>query len=108
MSTQKKRYAIVGLGGRSRMFSEAILKTYNETSELVGLCDVNQTRMDYHNRTFQEDFSAPAVPTYKAEDFVTMLKEQKVDVAIVTTMDRTHHKYIVAAMETRCDVISEK
>ena len=46
----RKRYAIVGLGGRSRMYYKALTETYKETSEIVGLCDVNQTRMDYANK----------------------------------------------------------
>lgn len=104
----KKRYAIVGLGHRSQMFSSAILGPYKDTAELVGLCDVNQTRMDYYNGQFVRNFAIPAVPTYKAEDFAKMLREQKVDTVIVTTVDRTHHEYIIPAMEMGCDVLTEK
>jgi hypothetical protein len=44
MSTSSKvtRYALVGAGARSFMFSEALLKTYRRTSSLVAICDVNQ------------------------------------------------------------------
>ncbi|QYY36671.1 Gfo/Idh/MocA family oxidoreductase [Ruficoccus sp. ZRK36] len=103
-----KRYVIVGLGGRSSLFSEALLDTFKDACELVGLCDINQTRMDYHNSRFQEKYSAGPFPTYKAEDFDKMIAEQKPDTVIVTTMDRTHHQYIIRAMELGCDVISEK
>lgn len=41
----KKRYAHVGIGGRARMYYQAIAKTFNETAELVAFCDVNKTRM---------------------------------------------------------------
>ena len=37
-----------------------------------------------------------------------MIAEQKPDYVIVTTMDRTHHQYIIRAMELGCDVIVEK
>ena len=37
-----------------------------------------------------------------------MIEEQKPDVVIVTSIDRTHHRYIIKAMEMGCDVISEK
>jgi predicted dehydrogenase len=37
-----------------------------------------------------------------------MVKAQKPDVVIVTSIDRTHHRYVVRAMELGCDVISEK
>ena len=54
-SNGKKRYVQVGLGGRARFFYRAVAKDYGETSEIVGFCDVNQTRMDYANRLLQED-----------------------------------------------------
>ena len=37
-----------------------------------------------------------------------MIEEQKPDCVIVTSIDRTHHKYIIRAMELGCDVVSEK
>ena len=43
--TQRRRYALVGLGGRSEMFREAALETFKETSELVGVCDRNEGRV---------------------------------------------------------------
>ena len=46
----KKRFAQVGIGGRARMFYSAVANTYKETSELVGFCDINRTRMEYANR----------------------------------------------------------
>ncbi|MBC2604322.1 Gfo/Idh/MocA family protein [Puniceicoccus vermicola] len=106
--TPRKRFAIVGLGGRSSLFSEALLKDYKDTSELVALCDTNQTRMDFHNASFAKKYEAGPFPTYAAADFDRMVAEKKPDVVIVTTMDRTHHKYIIRAMELGCDAISEK
>ena len=37
-----------------------------------------------------------------------MLKRERVDVVLVTTVDRYHADYIVAALEAGCDVITEK
>lgn len=105
---KKKSYVIVGTGGRSQMFYEAIAKDFKETSELLAFCDVNQTRMDYANRLLSEKFAHPAVPTYKTEDFDRMIAERKPDTVIVTSVDRTHHTYIVRALELGCDVITEK
>jgi predicted dehydrogenase len=104
----KKRYAQVGTGGRARFFYEAIAGTFNETSEIVGFCDTNQTRMNYANRILQEKHNYKTVPTYKAHEFDDMIKNEKPDAVIVTSIDRTHHKYIIRAMELGCDVISEK
>ncbi|WP_166355666.1 Gfo/Idh/MocA family protein [Phytoactinopolyspora limicola] len=104
----RKRYAMVGLGSRSRMFSQALLAAHADVGELVALCDVNQARMDFQNKRFAERFDAAPIPTYGASEFVRMLHECAVDAVIVTSMDRTHDHYIVAAMEHGCDVVTEK
>ena len=104
----KTRYAQVGLGGRARMYYKAIAEDYNETSEIVAFCDVNHIRMDYANEVLEEEFGYHKVPTYGAEEFEKMIEETKPDVVIVTSVDRTHHRYIIKAMEMGCDVISEK
>ncbi len=105
---KKTRYAQVGLGGRARHFYASVAQTYRETSELVGFCDINQTRMDYANLKLQERYDHPPVPTYRADEFEKMILETKPDIVIVTSIDRTHHRYIIKAMEMGCDVISEK
>ena len=106
----KKRYALVGTGSRAQMYINSLVTTYRDTTELVALCDVNQTRMNYYNNKFIPDRCAdyPKLPTYKAVDFDRMIAETKPDAIIVTSMDRTHHQYICRAMELGCDVISEK
>lgn len=110
MSAQKLRsYVIVGLGSRSSMFSDAILSNFRSSAKLVGLCDTNQTRMDFHNRQFREKHGLKKpVPTFKADEFDRMIRTVKPDVVIVTCIDRMHHHYIIRAMELGCDVISEK
>jgi predicted dehydrogenase len=45
---------------------------------------------------------------YGPESFGKMLEEHEVDEVIVTSIDRTHHHYVLAAMEAGCDVICEK
>ena len=102
------KYAIVGTGGRAGMYVEAIVDTYRDTSELVALCDVSSVRMSYYGRLVQSHDRGAVVPAYGAEDFDRMLDETKPDVVIVTTMDSTHHIYIIRAMEKGCDVICEK
>jgi len=104
----RKRYALVGVGGRARMYYEAIASTYADSAELVAFCDVNQTRMDYANSAIQEEYGQKPAVTYDIGQFDTMVAEQKPDVVIVTSVDRTHHRYIIRAMELGCDVITEK
>ncbi|HVX46577.1 MAG TPA: Gfo/Idh/MocA family oxidoreductase [Mycobacteriales bacterium] len=104
----RTRFAVVGLGSRSRMFTTALLADYPDRAELVAICDTNSARMRYQQSVFTEKYGAPELPAYPAADFVRMLKERNVDKVIVTSVDRTHNHYIVAAMENGCDVITEK
>jgi predicted dehydrogenase len=108
MSTRKHRYALVGTGGRAKMYVDALAAEYCESNELVGLCDLSQTRMDWYNDVLVEEHQHPPVPTYLAADFDRMVAELKPDTIIVTSMDSTHHEYIIRAMELGCDAISEK
>jgi predicted dehydrogenase len=104
----KKRYVLVGTGGRAEFFYGAITRDYRETSELVAFCDVNRTRMDYANKLLKSKYDYEAVPTYTADRFDEMIKDERPDAVIVTSVDRTHHTYIIRAMELGCDVITEK
>src|SRR5262245_46189221 len=90
------------------MFSRALLKDYSQTCQLVGLCDKNQTRMDYWNEHYGNTLCSKPVPTFKPDQFDSMIRQQKIDTVIVTSIDRTHHLYITRAMEAGCDVITEK
>lgn len=103
----RKRYAIVGVGGRSSFFYTAIATDYRATSCVVALCDTNQTRMNYANSRLSA-LGHGAVPTFPAADFDRMIEATRPDEVIVTTIDRTHDRYIVRALELGCDVVTEK
>ncbi len=105
---QRKRFAQVGMGARASLYYEAIAGKFKEETELVGFCDTNQARMDLANRAIAGTFGARPVPTYAFDRFDEMVRKERPDVVIVTSIDRTHHAYIVRAMELGCDVISEK
>ena len=99
-------YAIVGLGGRSRIYLEAISKTYSATSRLVALCDSNAGRLKL---AADLPFVAALAPRlYSDSDFERMIAETKPDTVIVTCQDSCHDTYICRAMELGCDVITEK
>jgi predicted dehydrogenase len=104
----KKKYAQVGTGGRAKFYYEAVAGKFNETSEMVGFCDISQTRMNYANKILSEKYGHIKVPTYNYLDFEKMLTDTNPDYVIVTSVDRTHHDYIIRAMEMGYDVISEK
>jgi len=104
---RRKRYAVVGAGGRAGMFVEAITRTYRDACELTALCDLSPTRMNWHNQQIRKAGAAP-VPTYLAGQFDAMIRDTRPDMVIVATVDATHHAYINRAMELGCDVITEK
>ncbi len=105
---ERKRYAVVGTGGRSRMFIDAICDHFKDHAQLVALCDPSATRMAHWNRHITSRFGADPVPTYAATDFDRMIRQARPEVVIVTTVDAFHHQYIIRAMELGCDAISEK
>ncbi len=105
---KKKKYVLIGTGGRARFFYSAIAGTYQETSELAAFCDINQVRMDHANQILQQDFKVEPINTYTMDRFDEMIHTENPDIVIVTSIDRTHHKYIIRAMELGCDVLTEK
>ncbi len=90
------------------MFVDAIAGTYAATSELVALCDLSQTRMDWYRNLAATEYGQMSLPTYAVAEFDRLVHETKPDVIVVTSMDSTHHAYIIRAMELGCDVITEK
>lgn len=106
--SQRKRYALVGTGGRCRMFLDAMADPFKDHAQIVGLCDLSPTRMAYWNRHLVEQHGLEPVPMFEAERFEEMIEQTRPDAVIVTTMDSVHHLYIVRAMELGCDVITEK
>ena len=103
----KKRYAIVGVGSRSGMYQEAIQSKYQMDNELVGFCDTNEGRLSVA-QAWAERETGKKIPLYVASDFDRMVAETHPDVVIVTSVDGTHHKYIIRGMELGCDVLTEK
>src|ERR1043166_8721180 len=106
-AARRKRYALVGVGSRSLLYREAVLKTYADDCQMVAYCDINPGRLKLAQKKAR-DLAGVEVALFEAKDFDRMIRETKPDVVIVTTMDGTHNQYIVRAMELGCDVISEK
>lgn len=104
----RRSYVVVGTGSRAGMYIKALATTYRDACALVGLCDRNQTRMDWYNQRLVSEFEHTPCPTYLADQFDRMITETQPDTVIVATPDATHHLYITRAMELGCDVITEK
>ena len=98
----RRRYAIVGTGGRgSSMWGESVLARHGDAVELVGLCDVNRKRAELVKRRL-----GASCPTFT--DFDRMCDETKPELLTVTTVDATHSGYIVRGLDRGLDVITEK
>ncbi len=103
---QRRKYAIVGMGSRSRMYTQAITETYRDRNELVAICDTNPGRLQLAARTVARASANPK--SFAAADFGKMIAETKPHAVIVTTPCATHHEYIIRALDAGCDVITEK
>ncbi|MBW3470132.1 Gfo/Idh/MocA family protein [Arthrospiribacter ruber] len=99
---EKMKLALVGLGIRGvNMFGRDVQNNYKDLVSFVGLCDNNSGRLDFGKRHIGVD-----CPVF--EDFDHMLQDTRPDVVIVTTVDNTHHTFIIKALEFGCNVITEK
>ncbi|MFF2425055.1 Gfo/Idh/MocA family protein [Streptomyces mirabilis] len=108
-ASPRRRAAVVGLGARAQLYTEALTGPHADRVDLVGLCDVNAHRMAVHNEWIAAAHPGRTpVPAYAAEDFDLMLRHERVDLVVVCTVDRTHDAYIVRALEAGCDVVTEK
>lgn len=103
----RKKYAIVGTGGRHYMYLDATTKGYSQYCELVGLCDKNEGRALLSQASAERNLGRK-VPIFAHTDFDKMIRETRPDTVIVTTVDGFHHEYIIRAMELGCDAITEK
>jgi predicted dehydrogenase len=98
----KKRYVFIGASGRAMyMYARPMVQELAEYAAIVGIYDPNPLRIEA-----LKEMAGADCPAYN--DCDRMLAEQKPDVAIVTTMDRYHHEYIIKSLEAGMDVITEK
>jgi predicted dehydrogenase len=97
-----KKYVLVGASGRClNMFAKPLVKNFSDVAKIVGIFDINKTRAEYVVKN-----TDPKIPIYS--DFDVMMKETKPDTAIITTVDRYHHEYIIKTLDYGCDAITEK
>jgi predicted dehydrogenase len=103
-ATQQRRLrmAIVGTGSRgSFTWGQEVVAGYSDVVEIVGLCDINSKRVEVAKELI-------GTGARSFVDFDEMIKETRPDTVTVTTVDATHARYIIRALELGCDVMSEK
>ena len=99
---KRLRMALVGTGDRgSFTWGQELVEGYSDVVEIVGLCDINRKRVEA-----AKNLIGTNAPSFT--DFDRMIKEIRPDTVMVTTVDATHARYIVRALELGCDVMSEK
>ncbi len=105
-----KRYGLVGSGHRAQMYTDAIGGDHADVAHLVALADTNVGRMDWHaeRMTSVHGYAPDAIAAYAPEDLEGMIRDQALDVVIVTTPDHTHRDIIVRALRAGVDVVVEK
>jgi len=64
---KKKRYVIVGTGGRAVSYLQPMVTTYRGHCELVGLCDLSAARMRHYNDCLERDWGYRRVQSYPAK-----------------------------------------
>ncbi|MDR1440546.1 MAG: Gfo/Idh/MocA family oxidoreductase [Clostridiales bacterium] len=94
-------YVFAGASSRGlNSFALPLRESYSGTSQILGIFDINLGRAEYMAARCGNP------PVYA--DFGEMLRATKPDTVIVTTVDAYHSEYIVQALESGCDVITEK
>lgn len=101
-SLAKRKIALVGTGIRGSTFwGKRVVDNYSDLVEFVGLCDINPGRVEFVKKYMGVD-----CPTFT--DFEEMMNTVKPDTVIVTTVDATHHEFIIKGLRMGAEVITEK
>jgi predicted dehydrogenase len=98
----RKRYVLIGASGRAAgMFAKPMVQELAEYAAIVGIYDPNPLRIEA-----LKEMSGVDCPAY--DDCDRMLAELKPDGAVITTVDRYHHEYILKCLDAGIDAIVEK
>ena len=96
------RIALVGASSRVTAFVDVLRQKFcKDLHEIVAMVDIDPAKMKGFKEKYQVD-----VPCFT--DFDEMCDTIKPDMVIITTVDATHAQYIIAAMDRKISVVSEK
>ncbi len=99
---EKRKVVLVGTGVRGTSFwGKRLVEQYSDILEFVGLCDINPGRLEYG-----KNYIGVSCPTFT--NFEEMMHKTKPDLVMVTTVDATHHEFIIKGLEMGSDVLTEK
>jgi len=101
------RYALVGTGSRASMYLGALAGAHRADGELVAIGDTNPGRVAVHTRRL-EAAGLAAPESFDPADLHETVRRLGIDRVIVTTPDRFHADYVVAALRAGADAVVEK
>ena len=87
------------------MYLDAIAGPHADVAELVALLDVNPARREFHRDRVPAFADVVLAGPEQLED---VIREQRVDRVIVTSVDRLHAEHVVRSLEAGADVVVEK
>ncbi|GAA1924957.1 Gfo/Idh/MocA family oxidoreductase [Microbacterium aoyamense] len=103
----RTRYAIVGAGGRSQMYVDAIAETYADRAELVAVVEPNPVRAALAvTRAVERGAAAPS--TWHPDRLEDVIRDERIDRVVITARDDQHAPLIVRALDAGADVVVEK
>ena len=98
----KINVALVGTGIRGVGFwGKRIVDEYGDIIEFTGLSDINEGRLELARK-----YLGVSCNTYL--NFDEMLSREEIDLLMVTTVDATHHEFIIKGLNRNIMVLSEK
>lgn len=93
---KKKKTAVVGAG----WFGRAHIRNFNDLSELVGICDTNETKLKQMAEQYEE------INTYKNID--DLIKNEEIDAVSIVTQPKQIPKIAKKFAEAGIDILMEK
>ncbi|MFC7616463.1 Gfo/Idh/MocA family protein [Actinokineospora soli] len=104
----RRRYAFVGTGHRAQLYFDALLGPHAADGVPIALCDSNPGRVEYYQRLWRSAGGTEPLRAYAADEYAAMLRDERPDAVVVTSVDAAHADHAVAALDRGVDVIVEK
>ncbi len=102
-NAKKRKIVLIGASMRAGTCVKALKSDYAGQYEIVAILDNDTRKSASFNKIHELD-----VPEYSEVDFTRMLTETKPDIALITTIDSAHEKYIVNCLDNKISCFAEK
>ena len=103
LSKEKVSFTIIGLGGRSRAYLNALKEHFPDKFEVLAVAEPDKRKRE----AAIKEFNVPAGNAFET-DTEFFKKPRLSDVAIIGTQDSLHYRETISAIEKGYDIILEK